>query len=151
MNNPALEAVLGSNEMLRRLAPSIRHSIEFWIPGEKAKDLPIEGVLRPIAEYFEFAPGLQPERTNDRVVTSKDVEEHLSDLGVTTALLPSMANALRSLGYTRHELYKLEVEDVRRLAKAIRAVRRHLGAEDIPPPKAMRLEREDGHLGCCLA
>jgi hypothetical protein len=150
MSNNALEAVLGTNERLRRVAPSVRHTVEFWIPGERAKDLPIEGVLRPMVEFFDCAPGLQPERMNDRVVTAEEVEDHLYDLGVTSKLLPSMVNALKALRYTRHELYKLKVADVCRLARAIRAVRRHLGAEDIPPP-ALRLEREGRHLGCCLS
>jgi len=149
--NIPLESVLNTSEKLRSLAPSVRHLVGLLIRGDRANDLPIESVLRPIAEFLEFAPGLQPERPNDRVVHAREVEEYLcEDLAVKTNLLPCTVKVLQSLRYTRHELYKLEVDDVRRLGQALRAVRAFLDVQ-IPPPKALRPEMEDGHYGCCLA
>lgn len=141
---PALSAIL-RRKHFKGHARSVLHVVAIWIKDENAVNaLPVEKVLRPIVEYFQGAPGLQEEDKNKRVVAEKDVREHLLDERIRTDLEPCITKVLQSLRYSRHELYQLRKEDIRRLERAIQAVRDHFHVE-IPLPVRM-VPEADGNL-----
>ncbi len=141
---PALSAIL-RRKHFKGHAKSVLHVIAIWIKDpDVVNGLPVEKVLRPIVEYFQNAPGLQEEKKKKDVVTDKEIHEHLLDERIKTNLEPCMVKVLQSLRYTRHELYKLRKEDIRRLEGAILAVREHFHVH-IPTPVRMAPET-DGNL-----
>jgi hypothetical protein len=137
-----LDFVIESSGNLRPHGETIRRVIAIWIPDEeRVNGLKIESTMRPIVRFLDDAPGLQPE-DGRKVVTERDIHEHMSDVCFKTNLAPCVVKVIQELRYGPNELYQLRWDDFKRLEGAIIAVRTELRV-DIPPSVHVKTWKEE--------
>jgi hypothetical protein len=104
-----------------------------WIKEEEQiNNLRIESTLRPIALYFDEAPGVQGKKKNHKDLTERALMLQMRDMQFRTAFGPCMLKVLVALGYTQDHLDALSLKDFQRLEAMILAVRKELHIEAPP-------------------